>query len=74
MFIRHVIRHVEEIKRIARNPGSGGFAAWRGRNVNTSGTCVGTCVEEIKRIARNPGRISMQGYCRESLHSRYLSL
>ena len=35
---------------------------WRGRNVNTSGTCVGTCVEEIKRIARNPGGISMQGF------------
>ena len=35
MFIRHVLRHVEEIKRIARNPGgSGGFAAgaaWRAR-------------------------------------------
>ena len=49
MFIRHVIRHVE-IKRIARNPESGGSAAWRGRNVNTNGTngtCVGTCVEAL---------------------------
>ena len=43
MFIRHVIRHVEAIKRIARNPG-------RVRNVNTNGTngtCVGTCVEAL---------------------------
>ena len=65
MFIRHVLRHVE-IKRFW----------WLGaaRNVSTNGTCSGTCVEEIKRIARNPGGISMQGFCRESLHSLYLSL
>ena len=59
MFIRHVLRHVEEVE-VSR--------LGRGRNVNTSGNCVGTCVEEIKRIARNPGGISMQGHCRESLH------
>ena len=39
---------------------SGGFAAWRGRNVNTSGNCVGTCVEEIKRIEESWGNFNAE--------------
>ena len=62
----------------SKEPGeSGGSAAWRGRNVNTSSTS-GTCVELVPLVLKlsesNFGGSSMQGFYRESLHSRYLSL
>ena len=57
---------LKQLSAYSKEPGeSGGSAAWRGRNVNTNGTCVGTCVEAL---------CLMQGFSREFLHSRYLSL
>ena len=60
---------LKQLSAYSKEPGeSGGSAAWRGRNVNTS-SASGTCVELVPLVLKlsesNFGGSSMQGFCRE---------